>query len=217
MEIDDQDVTVWLAWRAMPTPALIATLSPDEHARAGRYRDPVDADAFTWARGLQRTILGTHLSAPPDSLQFVQDGDGKPTLARAGNGCCEYNASHSGELLALAISSAPVGVDIERARPMPGLEKVARRVFDPATSAAIAAAPDGAREPRFFTAWTALEAHAKLHGHGVWRILSEREQHGITERVHTALLEVPAGYFGAVAVAGAPPRVTVRWWAPASD
>ena len=215
MEIDDQDVTVWLAWRAAPTPQLVATLSPDEHARAGRYRDPVDADAFRWARGLQRLILAQRLDALPESLRFVQQGDAKPALAAAGAVRCEYNASHSGELLAIAVSDRPVGVDIERDRPLGGIEKVARRVFDAATCQAIVAAPAGIREAQFFGAWTTLEAHAKLHGQGVWRILSERERHGIAERVHTARLEVPLGYYGAVAVAGARPRVTVRWWAPA--
>lgn len=212
MATDIQEVTVWLAWRASPTPQLVATLAPDEHLRAHRYRDPADADAFRWARGLQRIILGARLGAPPESLRFVQSGDAKPTLAEAGRARCEYNASHSGDLLALAVSDAPVGVDIERARRLPALHKVARRVFDPATSAAILAAPPESRDARFFSAWTALEAHAKLHGHGVWRILSERERHGAAERVQTAPLEVPAGYFGAVAVARAAPMVTLRWW-----
>lgn len=132
------------------------------------------------------------------------------------SGCprCEYNASHSGTLLALAVSDAPVGVDIEQARPMPGLEKVVRRVFDAATSASILEGSAAGRADRFFAAWTALEAHAKLHGHGVWRILSERERHGAAERVETAPLETPGGYFGAVAVGGATPAITVRWWSP---
>lgn len=212
MPIDTQDVTVWLARRVPPTAQLIATLGPDEHARARRYRHAADADAFRWARGLQRVILGQRLGVAPVSLQFVQDGDAKPVIAGAGGARCEYNASHSGELLALAVSDSPVGVDIERARPMPGLDKVARRVFDAATCASIAAAPPDQRDARFFTEWTALEAHAKLHGHGVWRILSERERHGAAEQVQTAPLTVPKGYFGAVAVAGATPRVSIRWW-----
>lgn len=209
-----QEVTVWLAWRVPPTAQLVATLSPDEHQRAQRYRDAADADAFRWARGLQRVILGARIGVPPGSLHFVQDGDAKPVLGAAGSPRCEYNASHSGKLLALAVSDAPVGVDIEQARPLTGLEKMVRRVFDPATSAAILDGAPGQRAERFFAAWTALEAHAKLHGHGVWRILSERERHGAAERVETAPLVTPAGYFGAVAVARATPAITVRWWHP---
>lgn len=212
MASETQDVTVWLARRVPPTAQLIATLGSDEHARAQRYRHAADADAFRWARGVQRVILGARLGVPPESLQFVQDGDGKPVLGCAKDVRCEYNASHSGELLALAVSDAPVGVDIERARPMPGLGKVARRVFDAATCEAIAATPPDSRDARFFAEWTALEAHAKLHGHGVWRILSERERHGAAEQVRTAPLSVPKGYFGAVAAAGATPRVAIRWW-----
>lgn len=211
-----QDVVVWLAWRAAPAPHLVATLSADEHARAHRYREPADADAFRWARGVQRVILGTHLRADPATLQFVQHGDSKPALAVDSGGRCEYNASHSGTLLALAISDRPVGVDIEWHRPMPGLAKVARRVLGTGAAEAILSNPLETREHAFFDEWTALEAHAKLHGHGVWRILAERDRHGVTEQVRTAPLQVPEGYSGAVAVAGADPVVTIRWWAPAS-
>jgi 4'-phosphopantetheinyl transferase len=209
-----QDVVIWLAWRAAPPAHLVATLSADEHARAHRYRDPVDADAFRWARGVQRVILGAHLGTDPATLQFVQHGDSKPALAVDGSGRCEYNASHSGTLLALAISDRPVGVDIERHRPMPGLAKVARRVLGAATAERILAEPVDRREDAFFAEWTALEAHAKLHGQGVWRILAERERHGAAERVQTVPLPAPAGFSGAVAVAGAVPSVTVRWWGP---
>lgn len=209
-----QDVVVWLAWRAAPEAHLVATLSSDEHLRARRYRDPVDADAFRWARGVQRAILGAHLRTDPAALQFVQHGDSKPALAGDGGGRCEYNASHSGTLLALAVSSRPVGVDIECHRPMPGLAKVARRVLGADTARRIVSEPAERREEAFFTEWTALEAHAKLHGHGVWRILAERDRHGTAERVQTCPLATPAGYSGSVAVAGAVPSVVVRWWDP---
>ncbi|MBA3891489.1 MAG: 4'-phosphopantetheinyl transferase superfamily protein [Gemmatimonadaceae bacterium] len=207
-----QRVTVWLAWRVAPSAPLVATLSPDEHARAHRYRDPADADAFRWARGVQRVILGAHLGAAPEALRFVQQGDSKPALAGKGGGQCEYNASHSGDLLAIAVSDKPVGVDIEQHRPMPAFAKVTRRVFAAEAAERILAEPDAHRAEAFFAEWTALEAHAKLHGHGVWRILAERERHGAAERVQTAPLATPAGYSGGVAVAGAEPAVSVRWW-----
>lgn len=209
-----QDVVVWLAWRAVPTARLVGLLSADEHARAHRYRDPVDADAFRWARGIQRVILGAHLGADPATLQFVQHGDSKPALTVDGGGSCEYNASHSATLLAIAISSGPVGVDVERHRALPSLEKVARRVLGAGAAGRILATPPASREDAFFAEWTALEAHAKLHGHGVWRILADRDRHGAAERVRTAPLPAPSGFSGAVAVAGAEPAVTVRWWEP---
>lgn len=214
LDFTTQSVVVWLAWRAAPTAQLISTLSVDEHLRAHRYLDPVDADAFRWARGVQRVILGAHLGADPVTLQFVQHGDSKPALAGDGSGRCEYNTSHSGPLLALAISDRPVGVDIEGHRAMPNLGTVARRVLGTATADRILSQPVERRDDAFFAEWTALEAHAKLHGHGVWRILAERERHGAAERVRTVPVPTPAGFSGAIAVAGAEPVVAVRWWGP---
>lgn len=205
---------MWFAWRAAPRPELVATLSPEEHQRARRYRDPVDADAFRWARGVQRAILGAHLAADPATLLFVQHGDSKPALAIDGGRRCEYNTSHSDILLALAISDRPVGVDVERHRAMPNLAKVARRVLGAPAADRILSCSPAHRDDGFFSEWTALEAHAKLHGQGVWRILADRDRHGAAERVRTVPLPAPPGFSGAVAVAGAEPVVTIRWWGP---
>lgn len=210
----DQEVTVWLAWRDLGDDRLLArleaTLTADERTRASRYQHAEDGRAFVWSRGVQRDILSRRLGVDAHALRFAQAGDGKPLLAFPPAVACEYNASHSAELFGLAVSERPVGLDIERVRPMTALHTVARRVFDPRVHAAIAGSPDPAAA--FFTEWTRLEAHAKLHGHGVWRILAERESHAAAEGVQVASLEMPAGYYGAVAVAGAVPKVEVRWW-----
>ena len=193
---------------------LAASLSDDERVRASRYRYSADADAFRWSRGVQRAIIAGYLGVDPASLRFAQQGDDKPVLAAPHGVQCEYNASHSGDLFALAVSDHAVGADIERARPLDRAERMARRVFDEPTAAAIAAASPADRDRLFFTAWTQLEAHAKLHGQGVWRILAHRDAHAAAEGVRVASFEAPLGYYGAVAVAGAEPRVQVRWWKP---
>lgn len=216
-----RDVTVWLAWRDAPiTPhqraRLVAALSDDELVRASRYQYVADADAFRWSRGVQRAILATHLGVDPAALRFLQEGDEKPRLAGPAGVHCEYNASHSGELFALAVASAPVGVDVERVRALPRLEKLASRLFDGATTAAICTLPRERRASRFFEEWTRLEAHSKLHGQGVWRLLAHREAHAAAEGVQVASFDAPPGYYGAVAVAGGEPLVTVRWFDPAA-
>lgn len=193
---------------------LVSALSDDELIRASRYQYAADANAFRWTRGVQRSILAAYLGVAPAALRFEQAGDDKPRLAAPTGAACEYNASHSGDLFALAVSPHRVGVDIERARALPAIEKMARRVFDDALADAIAAAPPAERDRLFFTAWTQLEAHSKLHGQGVWRLLAHREAHAAAEGVRVASFEAPLGYHGAVAVAGGEPRITVRWWHP---
>lgn len=212
-------VTVWLAWRDAPLTEeqrarLVSTLSDDELGRAARYQYVAHADAFRWSRGVQRAILARHLEVEAGALRFVQRGDDKPRLVEPAGVTCEYNASHAGDLFALAVAGTPVGVDIERVRAIPRLERVARRLFDAPTAASIIAAPPDVRDRAFFEAWTQLEAHSKLHGQGVWRLLAHREAHAAAEGVRVASFDAPQGYYGAVAVAGGEPRITVRWWSP---
>lgn len=214
-----REVTVWLAWRDATLTAeqrerLVSALSDDELIRASRYHYPADADAFRWSRGVQRAILAAHVGVAPAELRFEQAGDDKPRLVAPAGVPCEYNASHSGDLFALAVSEGAVGVDIERARALPAMARMAQRVFDDALAAVIAAAQPADRDRLFFTAWTQLEAHAKLHGHGVWRMLAHREAHAAAEGVRVASFDAPLGYYGAVAVAGGEPRISVRWWHP---
>ncbi|MGN9776889.1 4'-phosphopantetheinyl transferase family protein [Micromonospora sp. H33] len=75
--------------------------------------------------------------------------------------------SRSGGVVAVAVrSGGPVGVDVERCRPLPALD-LARRWYDPAEAAWLAGRPPSGRDRDFLRLWTAKEAVGKALGVGL--------------------------------------------------
>ncbi|MGH9423025.1 MAG: 4'-phosphopantetheinyl transferase family protein, partial [Thermoanaerobaculia bacterium] len=92
--------------------ALAKLLTDTELARANRYRFPDDRRRSIVARAATRRLLGRELDADPRELIIVEEEHGKPALL---NREIEFNASHSGDLVALALAKGtPVGIDVER-------------------------------------------------------------------------------------------------------
>src|SRR5690349_20188145 len=58
-----------------------------------------------------RQLLASYAGRDPDGIRFQRGANGKPSLA---GGELEFNLSHSGSLLLLALSrKQPLGVDLE--------------------------------------------------------------------------------------------------------
>jgi 4'-phosphopantetheinyl transferase len=195
--------------------ALAEFLSPQERARAERFRQADDRRRFILGRGLLRTMLGRQLDRAPASLLFGANPHGKPTLADAGD--IAFNVSHSGDYVLVAVGqAAAIGVDVERERPDLDLVGVGRQVLTPAERAKIAAAADGEQTFRFFRQWTFKEAVAKACGLGLSLDLKRFEIsfhdgaphlvcHGAAELGaesdwRLAAVPVDEGYCGALAV-----------------
>lgn len=131
-----------------------------------------------------RQILATYLDTAPEALEFGYGEHGKPRLQNAGGP--EFNLSHSGELLLVAVGEGrAVGVDVERVDP--------RRD----------------RPPTFYEEWVRREARLKCLGIG---LLGELP----ADPVAVEGIEVGPGYAAAVAVAGREiPSVRLRRLPPA--
>lgn len=139
-------------------------LSPDERERAGRFHFERDARRYVVAHGVLRAVLGRELGHPPAAIALVRGPHGKPHLADGGP---RFNLSHSDEIALIALhATREVGVDVERARPLPDMPQLAALAFAPAERAAWEALPPEARTAAFFRAWTRTEALAKARGGG---------------------------------------------------
>lgn len=149
----------------------LAGLLPEgERRRAERLRPPGAWRRFVAAHGALREILAAALGDEPAALRFAEGPWGKPELAGpyAAAGL-QFNLSHSGELALLAITSGrPVGVDLERLRPVPRAAELAERYFAAAERADLAQVLDGPAGPMaFFNCWTRKEAFVKAQGQGL--------------------------------------------------
>lgn len=143
--------------------ALANLLSIPERARADRYRFPDDRRRSIVARAATRRFIGRYLGADPATLIIDEEEFGKPVLRGRE---IEFNASHSGDLVALALATeTAVGIDVECRRPLNDTLALARRFFSDAEVAIVEQATDVA--DAFFTIWTEKEAIVKASGKGI--------------------------------------------------
>ena len=170
--LPDNDVHVWRASLDLDSDLLHTmhtSLSPDEQARAARFKFDRDRQRFIAARGTLRKILGTYLSQEPATLSFSYGPHGKPGLKPHDNGrTIQFNVSHShGMALYAFAATREVGVDIEAVRPMADWEDIARRFFSPQEVIDILAWPKDLQQEAFFRCWTGKEAYLKARGSGM--------------------------------------------------
>jgi 4'-phosphopantetheinyl transferase len=124
---------------------------PDEHARARGYADPAAGAEFLASRAALRLVLARYRPGP---LRFVIGPHGKPALP----GGPQFNLSRTASFAAVAVGTAPVGLDIERRRPVslgePAILQLAARLgTDP------------------LDAWVVLEAWVKHAGTSLAAVL----------------------------------------------
>lgn len=210
-------VDVWLT-RTDVTAATLAgmadVLNDEERARAARFHFHDDRARSIVARAALRHLLGHYLDRDPRALRFVTGPQGKPALD---GGDLEFNVSHSGERVAIAVASAtPVGIDIEQARVLRDANAVARRFFSPNEAAAVERDPS-----RFLSIWTAKESVIKAIGGGLSIDLSSFEAFAtagrfapVTNLSAWSVMALPLadGYRSALAARGAAWTVAVREW-----
>jgi len=154
-------VATWsLSEPAEVVDSLFSLLGDDERQRAAAFVRDEPRRRFIVARGRLRERLGARLGLPPTKVVFSYGPNGKPAVDGV-----HFNVAHTGDLALCAMAASPVGVDVERIRPMKNEQALARRWFHAEEVDRIAAAPRPLTE--FFRTWTMKEAALKLIGVGV--------------------------------------------------
>jgi 4'-phosphopantetheinyl transferase len=196
-------VRLWLADLDVEAPT--PWLSPDEQARRDRFVFPVHRHRFARGRSLLRGVLGRVLGIDAAEVAFSYNPQGRPEVPGL-----HFNISHADHQLLIALGPAPLGVDIEAARPMADQRGVARTAF----SSAELAAWDGSPEA-FYRLWTRKEALMKAHGLGF--VMDSRSftlSLAAGPQVHGAFtvldLPAPAGFHAALAFAGDVPALETK-------
>ncbi|HZY39294.1 MAG TPA: 4'-phosphopantetheinyl transferase superfamily protein [Mucilaginibacter sp.] len=136
-------------------------LNSRETDRANRYLQARDKIRFIISRAALRIILAWYLKQQPSSLEFEMGDNKKPFLK---NACLQYNISHSGDWIAIAVSGSAVGVDVEWCNPLFDYKDIISEYFSDDEVKYINA--DEARS-RFFLLWTRKEALTKATSKGL--------------------------------------------------
>jgi 4'-phosphopantetheinyl transferase len=158
---------IWRVTTELPDVALehlITRLPAEEKRRAERFRHAPGRRGFVVARWALRTLLGRYLGPGAESLELRFSASGKPWLDPHEAGGLHFSLAHSAGVVLLAFAAVEIGVDVERVRPLERAERIAARVFPPATRSVLEAVPASERWPAFFAAWTQREALVKALG-----------------------------------------------------
>ena len=158
-------------------PKLGLLLSPAEQVTAHKFKFARDRNRYLIRRGLLRLLLSRYLQQLPAAIEFQHGAYGKPEIKNHASGApLFFNTSHSADIAVCAITSAgPVGVDIERTRTIPDIQKIARRYFRPRETETLMALPAESRLQAFYACWTRKEAFLKATGEGIAESLAKVE------------------------------------------
>jgi 4'-phosphopantetheinyl transferase len=179
----DGTADVWWARRQDAADRHAGLLDETERRRWAAYRREADRERFLAGCALAKTALARYTGQRPADVRFDRtcgqcgEPHGKPVLVGGG---LEHSVAHSGDLVAVAVARAPVGVDVEqlggRPRPLSGdgdPEALARLVLSAAEQAALARVPPAGRARAFLVAWTRKEAVTKATGDGLRAAFSD--------------------------------------------
>jgi 4'-phosphopantetheinyl transferase len=167
---------VWWARRQDASPRLSGLLDYAEQERWAAYRRDADRERFLVGCGLAKTVIAVRTGQRPAEVSFDRTcrrcgkPHGKPAVR---GGDLEFSVAHSGDLVAVAVAAAPVGVDVEQLEGRPhelgggDPATLARLVLAAEEQAALAAVPASGRARAFLVAWTRKEAVTKAKGDGL--------------------------------------------------
>ena len=125
--------------------------------------------------------------------------------------------SHAGDLIAVAVSSIAVGIDIEPIRPLADMKSVAEIVLSANERRTLDKLDENDRPQHFFEYWTRKEAIVKAWGEGVSEmaqldlcdetvIISDNGIRQAADQSWQVIpLDVPTPFAGAVAVTDSRP------------
>src|SRR6516225_4521118 len=168
---------VWWARRQDAASGHIAFLDETERQRWAGYRRDADRERFLAGCALAKMVIADSTGQRPGDVSFDRTcrqcgkPHGRPAIK---GGRLELSIAHSGDLVAVAVATAPVGVDVEqlegRTRPLGGdgdPDALARLTLADTERAALAAVPPPGRARAFLVAWTRKEAVTKASGDGL--------------------------------------------------
>jgi 4'-phosphopantetheinyl transferase len=168
MHLAEDEVHLWRIATDRPCdlPSLRELLAVDERAKADRFHFESDRRRCIVRRATLRQILARYLDVSPADLTFHYGPQAKPSLASPfSESGIEFSLSFSGETVLCAIGRQPLGVDIERYRPIEDAALVAKHFFTPAEIRLQNDADDANRV--FLQHWTRKEALIKATGSGL--------------------------------------------------
>ena len=141
-----------------------AAISPAQRARIERLARESDRRRTLAAEVLMRRVLSSHLGVSEGEIIVERNQFNKPFLPGAD---IFFNLSHSADRVACAVDTAPLGVDLEKIRPLPEMMGIVTRYFSAGEQLTLESCPEPDRLDCFFMLWTLKESFVKAAGKGL--------------------------------------------------
>lgn len=143
---------------------LYPLLSAVEKERAGRFKFEKDFKLYVAGKIMARKIIADYAKIAPEDIEFRIDNYGRPFLKQALINNFDFNISHSGDYVVLALSDQRLGIDVEKIRPVDF--KIAETCFHDKESEHLNRDPEKQLE-NFYKLWTLKESFIKAVGEGL--------------------------------------------------
>lgn len=143
-------------------------LGEDEAGRLQAMTSPVRRRSFLAGHWQARVVAADWLHIDMQRIALRRHDDGRPQLLVDGAPSpLSLSLSHSGEWLAIALATVPVGIDVELPRRPRDLDALARFTFSPEEVERLRRVPEAERAQAFHVTWTLKEARGKRLGEGL--------------------------------------------------
>lgn len=148
-------------------------MSKDKQQRVNRFRFENEKKRTIAGEMLARKAISEWCSIEPESIKFRIDAYGKPYTVDLN---VEFNISHSGNMVVCAVDDNPVGIDVEKIRPID--LTITKYICTEEEQIYIFGYKPNNRDysyiadekilARFFEIWTRKEAYGKCMGRGLF-------------------------------------------------
>lgn len=157
-------------------------ISPDRKVKLDNFKFDIDKKLGLYADLLIRVAINQDLNIENGDIEFSTNNYGKPFFKN--NQYYYFNVSHTRNMIAVAISNNPVGVDVEKIGEID--LGIAKRFFTENELNYIEESQDNTYE-RFFEIWTKKEAYIKYIDKGLSVTLNSFDVTGknLSERFYT--------------------------------
>ena len=176
LELAPDVVDVWMAPLDVGEKKMddfLHRLSPSEQKRVGALLEERAVHQYVVSRAMQRQLLANYVGGSPSDISFGVVAMGKPTLSKPNDIGLNFNTTHSGNLVIIAVTKGrDVGVDTEKVRPVPRALRVAKRFYSDEEYRSLATLPESELDRAFLSIWVRREGTAKARGDSVWRGLA---------------------------------------------
>jgi 4'-phosphopantetheinyl transferase len=140
-------------------------ISMQRKTKISRLVKKVDKDTSLMSEILIRHVISEELDVESNKFNIKEDTYGKPYSDNIQN--LYFNISHSQDWIVCAISSFPVGVDIEKIRPINFID-ISKLYFTSDEYKLIAAKKLKEQQDTFYRLWTLKESLIKANGKGLF-------------------------------------------------